>query len=122
MNEGRRQHPRYRAEEVVVIAQFATSHELFRVPCRDIGVGGVFLETRHRATVGETVALTLKLPSGDGAHTIEIVGEVVRADDDGSGLALAFLWPEGDGVARSALEACLGELDPGSAAGEPPPA
>lgn len=105
--QGRRRHPRFASAEIVVIAQFSTAQELFRVPCRDISMGGIFLQTRHRAAAGQAVSLLLRLPIEDGIRSVEVVAEVVRNAPDGSGVALRFTWMEGDESAQGALQACL---------------
>lgn len=107
---GRRLNPRYAVQKVVVIAQFALRHELFRVPCRDIGLGGVFLKTRERVPPGEEVNLAVRLPVPEGMRTLELHGTVVRADHDG--VAVAFCYRKEDEGVRAELEAYLDGLEP----------
>jgi Tfp pilus assembly protein PilZ len=64
--------------------EFATEDRVYQEFIQDISPGGLFIETRSPLTVGEEITLILSLSNQ--WRPIKIIGEVVRATQQGIGV------------------------------------
>lgn len=68
----------------LALVDYATPERFFRDFIRNIGEGGVFIETRESFLVGDQIFMTFQVP---GFHApIKIAGEVVWMNQDGLGI------------------------------------
>jgi uncharacterized protein (TIGR02266 family) len=77
----KRKHPR---KPYVSEVNFSTGDQAYKELVQDISPGGLFIETRAPLAVGQEITLLLSLP--DHERPMKILGEVVRATDQGIGV------------------------------------
>jgi uncharacterized protein (TIGR02266 family) len=63
---------------------FSTADQAYKELVKDISPGGLFIETRAPLAVGQEITLLLSFP--DRERPMKILGEVVRATDQGIGV------------------------------------
>ncbi len=77
----KRKHPR---KPYVSEVNFSTGDQAYKELVQDISPGGLFIETRAPLAVGQEITLLLSFP--DHERPMKILGEVVRATDEGIGV------------------------------------
>ena len=78
--EDQRKHVRIRYSKTII---FATQNKILNGITKDISPSGVFIETRHRLEVGQTVTLTIPLKN---ARYAKIKSEIIWAGPKGFGV------------------------------------
>ena len=78
--EDQRKHVRIRYSKTII---FATQNKILNGITKDISPSGVFIETRHRLEVGQTVTLTIPLKN---ARYAKIKSEIIWAGPEGFGV------------------------------------
>jgi uncharacterized protein (TIGR02266 family) len=76
-------------KEFVTEVDFSTEDQAYKELVKDISPGGLFIETRAPLAVGQEITLLLSFP--DQERPMKIIGEVVRATDQGIGVR--FIHP-----------------------------
>jgi uncharacterized protein (TIGR02266 family) len=71
-------------KDFVTQVDFSTEDQAYKELVKDISPGGLFIETRAPLSVGQEITLLLSFP--DQERPMKILGEVVRATDDGIGV------------------------------------
>ena len=84
--ENQRQYPRRTS---FIIAEYTVAEGTFRDIIRNIGAGGLFIDTNRDLAVGQDISITFPLFNFD--NLIQTHGKVVRKDPDG--LAVSFSTP-----------------------------
>lgn len=77
----KRKHPR---KSYVSEVNFSTGDQAYKELVQDISPGGLFIGTRVPLAVGQEITLLLSFP--DHARPMKILGEVVRATNQGIGV------------------------------------
>jgi uncharacterized protein (TIGR02266 family) len=95
----KRKHPR---KPYLSAVDFATEDQFYKEYIQDISAGGLFIETRAPLAVGQEITLLLSFP--DHERPIRIVGEVVRATQQGIGVKFKHPSPIVEEVIRSLVE------------------
>jgi Tfp pilus assembly protein PilZ len=80
-NRGKREHAR---KDLSIYSLFELKHFFFRDYITNISDGGLFLETKTPATIGEKV--TIAFPLSDNEDPIEVEGKIVRVKPNGFGV------------------------------------
>ena len=78
--EDQRKHVRMRYSKSII---FAAQNKMLNGITKDISPSGVFIETRHRLEVGQTVTLTIPLKN---ARYAKIKSEIIWASPEGFGV------------------------------------
>jgi len=95
--EDQRKHVRIRYSKTII---FATQNKILNGITKDISPSGVFIETRHRLEVGQTVTLTIPLKN---ARYAKIKSEIIWAgptgeiDDSGNAYVDQFINGRAEG-------------------------
>jgi uncharacterized protein (TIGR02266 family) len=95
----RRERLRVRCELSV---KLVTKEKSIRASTRDIGAGGVFIDTAHLLEVGAPVTLELRSSAAD-EHGLRVHGRVAwvaAGGEDGRGLGIAFSHLDNDAHER----------------------
>jgi uncharacterized protein (TIGR02266 family) len=71
-------------KEYVTQVDFSTEDQAYKELVKDISPGGLFIETNAPLAVGQEITLLLSFP--DQERPMKILGEVVRATDQGIGV------------------------------------
>jgi Tfp pilus assembly protein PilZ len=66
---------------------FAAKGEAYEDFIQDISAGGIFIETRLRFVIGQSLSITLPMPGHQ--HFIQVSGQVVRISSSGIGVKFA---------------------------------
>ncbi len=69
---------------VFVAANYVVEGQAYQDFIRNVGAGGVFIETPKRFSVGQKVSLTFSLPNAP--RVIKITGEIMRTTPKGMGI------------------------------------
>jgi uncharacterized protein (TIGR02266 family) len=77
----KRRHPR---KPYLKEVEFATEDRSYQEFIQDISTGGLFIETRSSLAIGQEITLILSLPNHE--RPMKIIGEVVRATQQGIGV------------------------------------
>jgi uncharacterized protein (TIGR02266 family) len=96
-----RKHPR---KDFVTEVDFSTEDQAYKELVKDISPGGLFIETRAPLAVGQEITLLLTFP--DQERPMKILGEVVRATDDGIGVRFKHASP----VVEEVLSNFMGQI------------
>jgi uncharacterized protein (TIGR02266 family) len=71
-------------KEFTAEVDFSTEDQAYKELIKDISPGGLFIETRAPLAVGQEITLLLSFP--DQERPMKILGEVVRATEEGIGV------------------------------------
>ena len=95
----KRKHPR---KPYVSQVDFSTGDQAFKELVQDISPGGLFIETSAPLAVGQEITLLLSLQ--DHARPMKILGEIVRATDQGIGVRFKHPSPVVEEVLASLVD------------------
>ena len=81
---------------------FSTGDQAYKELVKDISPGGLFIETRAPLAVGQEITLLLSFPERE--RPMKILGEVVRATDEGIGVRFKHPSPVVKEVLANVIE------------------
>jgi uncharacterized protein (TIGR02266 family) len=91
-------------KEFITEVDFSTEDQAYKELVKDISPGGLFIETRAPLAVGQEITLLLSFPDQD--RPMKILGEVVRATDQGIGVRFKHPSP----VVEEVLSNFVGQI------------
>jgi Tfp pilus assembly protein PilZ len=74
----------------LLTAKCETIDSMFSASVQDLSPGGAFIYTKKKLTLGQEIALTIKLPTAD--EFLMATGEIVRISSDGYGVQFKIIF------------------------------
>jgi Tfp pilus assembly protein PilZ len=76
----------------LLTAKCETIDSMFSASLQDLSPGGAFIYTKKKLTLGQEIAMTIKLPTADGF--LMVTGEIVRISSAGYGVQFKIIFNE----------------------------
>jgi len=74
----------------LLTAKCETIEGRFSASVQDLSSGGAFIYSKKRLSIGQEIAMTIKLPAAD--EFLRVTGEIVRVSPDGYGVRFNIIF------------------------------
>lgn len=74
----------------LLTAKCETIDSMFSASVQDLSPGGAFIYTKKKMTLGQEIAMTIKLPTAE--DFLMVTGEIVRIASDGYGVRFKIIF------------------------------
>jgi Tfp pilus assembly protein PilZ len=74
----------------LLTAKCETIDSMFSASVQDLSPGGAFIYTKKKMTLGQEIAMTIKLPTAD--EFLMVTGEIIRIASDGYGVQFKIIF------------------------------
>ena len=81
---------KYFVKNQLLTARCETIDDMFSVSVQDVSPSGAFIYTKRKLSMGQEIALTIKLPNSD--ELLRATGEVVRLSAQGIGVEFKIIF------------------------------